>query len=105
MAKTAQLKRQSIEKIDRYFTGAETTADLHAWTLTQSLFASPKELDNSEDWIIANALALMRALADTTEDRSTVENELRRARRFLSGEEPFPEDYWPIGLIGQRSEK
>jgi hypothetical protein len=105
MQNVAQLKRQIIEKIDRYFAGAETATALHAWTLSQPLFANPKELDNNEDWVISNAFALIRTLTEALVDRSTVENELRRARRFLAGEEQFPEDRWPTGLVSRRNEE
>jgi len=100
--KIAQLKRQAVEHLDRYFSGTESAADLHAWALAQSLFANPKELDNSEDWLVSNALALMIALGEKTQDRTTGEEALREAQQFLTGEKPFPEESWPIGLGGRK---
>jgi hypothetical protein len=41
----------------------------------------------------------MVALAAAAADQSAIEQGLREARRFLTGEEPFPEDYWPAGLL------
>ena len=102
MAKVAQTKRQAVEHIDRYFSGAVSAADLRAWALAHSIFANPKELDNSEDWMVSNALALMIALTDAAADRSEVEKELHEARQFLTGEAPFPEDRWPPGLGSQK---
>ncbi|MBI3301317.1 MAG: hypothetical protein HYZ72_04470 [Deltaproteobacteria bacterium] len=99
MKKLAQIKRQAVEHIDRYFSGAESPADLRAWALAHPTFANPKELDNSEDWVVSNALALMIALADTAADRSAAEQGLHEARGFLTGEAPFPEDRWPAGLL------
>jgi len=99
MKQIAQSKRQAIELIDRYFAGAESPTDLCAWALAHPLFANPKALDNTDDWIVSNALALMTALADTSIERSVVEERLHEARRFLSGETPFPEDRWPAGLL------
>jgi len=96
------IKRQAIERIDRYFVGAESAADLRAWALAQPLFANPKELDNNEDWILGNALALMRVLIEDCADKSRLEQELREARRFLTGEQPFPEESWPAGLVGRK---
>jgi hypothetical protein len=105
MKTTAQLKRQAIEYIDQYFTGALSAGDLRAWALMHPLFANPKALDNSEDWIVSNALALMIALADEKAHRSEIEKRLHEAKRFLTGEEPFPEDRWPVGLGGQKPER
>jgi hypothetical protein len=102
MKTTAQLKRQAIEYIDQYFAGALSAEDLCAWALMHPPFANPKALDNSEDWIVSNALALMIALADEKADRSAIEKGLHEAKRFLTGEEPFPEDHWPVGLGGQK---
>ena len=102
MARIAHITRQVIEHLDRYFAGAESAANLRAWALAQPIFANPKELDNSEDWMISNALALMGALADAAADHSAIEQGLREARRFLTGEEPFPEDRWPAGLVSQK---
>jgi hypothetical protein len=101
--KIALLRRQAVELIDRYFSGAESAADLRAWALAHPLFASPKELDNNDDWIVSNALALMIALANADADRPAIEQGLRQARQFLTGEEAFPEDRWPAGLAGQKS--
>lgn len=98
--KLAQLKRQALEHIDRYFSGSESAADLRAWALVQSIFANPKALDNSEDWLMSNALALMVALGEEAQDRTMGEEALREARQFLTGEKPFPEEYWPVGLGG-----
>jgi hypothetical protein len=100
--KLAQLTHQAIEYLDRYFSGTISAAELRAWALTHPVFANPKELDNSEDWIVSNALALMIAVGDETADRLTVEKGLQEARRLLSGEESLPEDRWPAGLGGQR---
>ena len=100
--KLAQLMRQAIEYVDRYFSGTASAAELRAWALTHPVFANPKELDNREDWIVSNALALMIAVGDETAERLVVEKGLQEARRLLSGEEPFPEDRWPAGLGGQR---
>jgi len=102
MERIADIKQQVIEHIDHYFAGTESAANLYAWALTPPIFANPKELDNSEDWMSSNALALMVALADAAADHSAIEHGLREARRFLSGEEPFPEDRWPAGLVGQK---
>jgi hypothetical protein len=99
MARVAHIKRHAIERIDRYFSDDESAADLRAWAVAHPVFANPKELDNSEDWMVSNALALMAALMDTAADRAAIEQGLREARRFLSGEEPFPEDRWPVGLV------
>lgn len=99
MERIVHITRQVIEHIDRYFAGAESAANIRAWALAQPIFANPKELDNSEDWMISNALALMVALADAATDQSAIEQGLREARRFLTGEEPFPEDRWPVGLV------
>lgn len=101
MEKIAQIKRQAVEHLDRYFAGAASPADLRAWALAHPTFANPKELDNSEDWMMSNALALMTALGDADTDQSRIENGLREARRFLTGEEPFPEDRWSTGLLFQ----
>lgn len=102
MEKIAQIKRQAVEHLDRYFAGAASPADLRAWALAHPTFANPKELDNSEDWMVSNALALMIVLADLTVDRSEVEKRLQEARRFLTGEASFPEDRWPAGLLFQQ---
>jgi hypothetical protein len=100
--KLAQLTRQAIEYIDHYFSRTVSAAELRTWALAHPVFANPKELDNSEDWIVSNALALMIAVGDETADRLAVEKGLQEARRLLSGEASFPEDHWPIGLGGQR---
>jgi len=100
--KIARLKRQAVAHIDRYFSGAESAADLRVWALAQPLFANPKELDNSEDWLVSNALALMAALGEEVQDRTLKEEALREARQFLTGEKPFPEEYWPVGLGGRK---
>ena len=102
MAKVAQIKRQAVKHLDRYFAGAASAADLRAWALAHPIFANPKELDNSEDWMVSNALALMIALVDAAADRSEVEKRLQEARRFLTGEAAFPEDRWPAGLLPQK---
>jgi hypothetical protein len=99
MAKITLVKRQAVEQIDRYFSGTLSAQDLHAWALAQPTFANPKELDNNEDWIVSNALALMIALADTAADRSEIARGLQEARQLLTGEAPFPEDRWPQGLL------
>jgi len=99
MRKISLLKRQAMERIDRYFAGTESAADLRAWALAQPLFANPKELDNSEDWMVSNALALMKALTDEEADRSETEKRLHEARQFLTGGKPFPDDRWPAGLL------
>ena len=99
MERIADIKQQVIEHIDHCFARTESAANLYAWALTPPIFANPKELDNSEDWMSSNALALMVALADAAADHSAIEHGLREARRFLSGEEPFPEDRWPTGLL------
>ncbi len=99
MGRVTHLNRQLVERIDHYFAGAESPAELHAWVLAHPLFANPKALDNSHDWAVSNALALLVRLADETVDRSAVERGLREARRFLTGETPFPEDSWPVGLV------
>ena len=101
MEKIAQIKRQAVEHLDRYFAGAASPADLCAWALAHPTFANPKELDNSEDWMVSNALALMVAVAEADVDRSEVEKGLQEARRFLTGEAPFPEDRWSTGLLFQ----
>jgi hypothetical protein len=101
--KRAQLMRQAIEYVDRYFSGTMSAAELRTWALAHSVFANPKELDNSEDWIVSNALALMIAVGGETADRLIVEKELQEARRLLSGEASFPEDRWPVGLGGRPS--
>jgi hypothetical protein len=99
MKRIADIKQQVTEHIDHYFASVESAANLHAWALAHPVFANPKELDNREDWMISNALALMVALADAAADQSAIEQGLREARRFLTGEEPFPEDRWPAGLL------
>ena len=99
MARVVPIKRHVIEYIDRYFSGDESAADLRAWALAHPIFANPKELDNSEDWMISNALALMVALADAATDQSAIEQGLREARQFLTGGKPFPDDRWPAGLL------
>lgn len=103
MKQISLIKRQAIERIDRYFVGAESAAELRAWALAQPLFANPKELDNSDDWIVGNALALMNALTEDSANKSKLEQELREARRFLTGEQPFPAESWPAGLVGRKS--
>jgi hypothetical protein len=102
MKQISLIKRQAIEHIDRYFVGAESAADLRAWALPQPLFTNPKALDNNDDWVVGNALALMSALAKDCADKSRLEQELREARRFLTGEQPFPAESWPLGLVGLR---
>ena len=102
MERIAHITRQVIEHIYRYFAGAESAANLRAWALAHPIFANPKALDNREDWMVSNALALMVALADAAADQSALEQGLREARRFLTGDEPFPEDRWPAGLVGQK---
>ena len=102
MERISAITQQVIEHLDRYFAGAEAAAHLHAWALAHPIFANPKALDNREDWMISNALALMVALADAAADQSALEHGLREARRFLTGDEPFPEDRWPAGLVGQK---
>lgn len=102
MKKIAQLKRQALEHLDRYFSGSESVADLCAWALEQPIFANPKELDNREDWLVSNALALMVALSEEAQERTMGEEALREAREFLTGEKPFPEEYWPVGLGGRK---
>jgi hypothetical protein len=94
-----QLKRHAGELIDRYFAGAASPTDLQVWASAHPTFANPKALDNNDDWILGNALALMIALDDTSTDRVVMEERLREARRFLNGEIPFPEDRWPAGLL------
>jgi hypothetical protein len=95
----ANLKRQAVEHIDRYFSGTESAAEVCAWALAQSVFANPKALDNNDDWIVNNALALMRVLADEKADRSEIEKGLHEARQFLTAGKPFPDDRWPAGLL------
>lgn len=102
MEKITQIKRQAVKHLDRYFTGTESATDLRAWALAHPIFANPKELDNSEDWMVSNALALMVAVAEADVDRSEVEKRLQEARRFLTGEAPFPDDRWPAGLLFQQ---
>ncbi len=97
--KITLVKRQAIEHIDRYFSGVLSAEDLRAWALTHPTFANPKELDNNEDWLVGNTLALMTALTDAKADRSEVERGLQEAKQFLTGEKPFPEDRWPQGLL------
>jgi hypothetical protein len=97
--KIPQLKRQAVEYIDRYFSGVASAEELCAWALTHPVFANPKALDNNDDWIVNNALALMRALADEQTNRSEIEKGLREARQFLTGGKPFPNDRWPAGLL------
>jgi hypothetical protein len=102
MEKLFQIKRQAIEYIDRYFAGTASAEDLRAWALMQPTFANPKALDDSDDWIVNNALALMRALADEKADRSETEKGMHEARQFLTGGKPFPDDRWPEGLLKQK---
>jgi len=97
--KIVQLKRQAVEHIDRYFSGVASAEELCAWALTHPVFANPKALDNNDDWIVNNALALMRALADERTNRSETEKGLHEARQFLTGGKPFPDDRWPAGLL------
>jgi hypothetical protein len=102
MEKISQIKCQAIEYIDQYFAGLMSAHDLRTWAMVHPVFANPKELDNSDDWIMSNALALMCVLADKTAERPTVEKGLREARQFLTGEVPFPDDHWPAGLLQQK---
>jgi len=99
VGKVTLLKRQAVKQIDRYFSGALSARDLRLWAFAHPTFANPKELDNHEDWIVSNALALMIALADTAANRSEIERGLQEARQFLTGEASFPEDRWPQGLL------
>jgi len=98
----AQLKRQAVEYIDRYFSGVASAEELCAWALTHPVFANPKALDNDDDWIVNNALALMQALAEEKADRSAIGKGLREARQFLTGGKPFPDDRWPAGLLKEK---
>ena len=95
MAKITLVRREAVEQIDRYFSGALSAEDLRTWALAHPTFANPKGLDNNEDWMVSNALALMIALADAVGNRPEAEQGLQEARRFLTGEVPFPEDRWP----------
>ena len=97
--KIAQLKRQAVAYIDRYFAGTVSPGELSVWASAQPVFANPKALDNNEDWMVSNALALMVALAEDALDRSAVEKGLEEARQFLLGEKPFPDTQWPSGLL------
>jgi hypothetical protein len=99
MAGFVHLKRQAVEHIDRYFSGVTSAEELCAWALAHPVFANPKALDNNEDWMISNALALMVALADAATDQSVIEQGLREAWQFLTGGKPFPDDRWPAGLL------
>jgi len=98
----AQLKRQAVEYIDRYFSGVASAEELCAWALAHPVFANPKALDDNDDWIVNNALALMKALADEKADRSEIEKGLHEARQFLTGGKPFPDDRWPAGLLTEK---
>ena len=99
MEKINQVRHQAAEQIERYFSGALSAEDLRTWALAHPTFANPKELDNNEDWIVSNALALMIALTDTAADPTEIARELQEAKQFLTGETPFPEDRWPQGLL------
>ena len=102
MEQVAQLKRQAVEYIDRYFSGMISAEELHAWALAHPVFANPKALDNADDWMVNNALALMKALADAGVDRTETEKGLHEARQFLTGGKPFPDDRWPAGLFTEK---
>jgi hypothetical protein len=102
MRKISPIARQAVEHIDRYLAGTESAADLGAWALAQPLFANPKALDNREDWILGNALALMAAVTEDPTKKSRLEQELHEAREFLTGERSFPEESWPTGLVGRK---
>lgn len=78
----ARVKSQIVEHIDRYFSGAESAADLGVWARTQSIFANPKALDNSEDWMVSNALALMSTVADATTNQPAVAQGFTRQDSF-----------------------
>ena len=99
MEQVAQLKRRAVEYIDRYFSGITSAEELQAWALAHPVFANPKALDNTDDWMVNNALALMKALAEPQADRAETEKGLREARQFLTGGKPFPDDRWPAGLL------
>ena len=99
MEQIAQLKRQTVEYIDRYFSGVTSAEELRAWALAHPVFANPKALDNDDDWIMNNALALMKALTDAKADRAETEKGLHEARQFLTGGKSFPDDRWPAGLL------
>ncbi len=103
MTSFATIKRYVIEYIDRYFAAALSATDLHNWALAHPTFTNPKALDNDEDWVLNNALALMIALTDTAKDRTEVEEQLRQARRFLAGNQRFPTTHWPVGLLSTKN--
>ena len=98
-----QHAQHAIERIDQYFVGILSEADLHNWALAHPTFTNPKALDNDEDWVLNNALALMIALTDTAKDRTEVEEQLRQARRFLAGKQRFPTTHWPVGLLSTKN--
>src|SRR5262249_58683564 len=83
---------QAVEYIDRYISGGASAEELCAWALAHPVFANPKALDNDDDWIVNNALALMQALAEEKADRSAIGKGLREARQFLTGGKPLPGD-------------
>jgi hypothetical protein len=99
------MKSQIVEHLDRYFSCAESAADLGVWARTQSIFANPKALDNSEDWMVSNALALMSTVADAPTNGPAAATRLHEARQFLTGEAAFPEDAWPAGLLGPQAKE
>ncbi|MBI3799098.1 MAG: hypothetical protein HY268_19300 [Deltaproteobacteria bacterium] len=99
MEQIAQLKRQAVEYIDRYFSGVASAEELRAWALAHPVFTNPKALDNTDDWVVNNALALMKALADEKADQAATEKRLHEARQFLTAGKPFPDDHWPAGLL------
>ena len=97
--KIAQLRRQAVAYIDRYFASMTSAGELSAWASAHPVFANPKALDNNEDWMVSNALALMIALTEDTADWPAVEKDLQEARQFLTGEKPFSDTQWPSGLL------
>jgi hypothetical protein len=99
MARIAQLKRQAVAYIDRYFSGVASAEELRAWACAHPVFANPKALDNHDDWIVSSALALMKLLADEKANRAGTEKGLHEARQFLTGEKLFPDDRWPTSLL------
>lgn len=103
MTSFSTIQQYAIKQISRYFTGALSAADLHDWALAHPTFTNPKALDNDGDWTLNNALALMMALTDTAKDRTEVEEQLRQARRLLTGEQALPKDRWPVGLLSTKT--
>ena len=84
--------KQVVDQIDQYLSGETSARDVAAWaTLKMGKEPYHTERQQTEDYIIANALGALMMLSESEpeEFRSTQED-LLEARRYLTGEEPFP---------------